>query len=134
MIPRCMGAGHEYGHRFMSAFWGCRIVEGKDHAPAAVPRFQYRPPMMATPAPPTKIEQVMAHPSVPMHGPEHHFLAPAVLVAMLATALPTGAATRSSANYSVLAEVLDGGGGLAQSAGYGLTASVEPFGTGTSLF
>lgn len=29
--------GDEYGHRFMSAFWGCEIVHQAGHAPAALP-------------------------------------------------------------------------------------------------
>lgn len=29
--------GYEYGHRFMSAFWGCKVVYQRDHAPAAIP-------------------------------------------------------------------------------------------------
>ncbi len=29
--------GTEYGHRFMSAFWGCQIVYQHDHAPSAIP-------------------------------------------------------------------------------------------------
>jgi hypothetical protein len=29
--------GSEYGHRFMSAFWGCQIVYQADHFPAALP-------------------------------------------------------------------------------------------------
>ena len=29
--------GNEYGHRFMSAFWGCEIVYQNNHAPAALP-------------------------------------------------------------------------------------------------
>jgi hypothetical protein len=40
------------------------------------------------------IEQVMAHPSVPMHGPEHHAIVPAAIVAAVRNAgypLPEGA-------------------------------------------
>jgi hypothetical protein len=29
--------GSEYGHRFMSALWGCQIVHQADHPPAALP-------------------------------------------------------------------------------------------------
>jgi hypothetical protein len=37
------------------------------------------------------LEQVMAHPAVPMHGPEHHAIVPAVLVAAAANAgFPVG--------------------------------------------
>ena len=32
------------------------------------------------------LEQVMAHPSVPMHGPEHHVIVPAVIIAAIRNA------------------------------------------------
>ena len=44
------------------------------------------------------LEKVMAHPSVPMHGPEHHGMVPAVLVAAARNAgypVPEGAVTRA---------------------------------------
>jgi hypothetical protein len=40
------------------------------------------------------LEQVMAHPSVPMHGPEHHVIVPAVIIAAIRNAgypVPEGA-------------------------------------------
>ena len=40
------------------------------------------------------LEQVMAHPSVPMHGPEHHTMVPAVIIAAIRNAgypVPDGA-------------------------------------------
>lgn len=40
------------------------------------------------------LEQVMSHPSVPMHGPEHHAMVPAVIIAAVRNAgyaLPAGA-------------------------------------------
>ena len=40
------------------------------------------------------MEQVMAHPSVPMHGPEHHVIVPAVIIAAIRNAgypVPEGA-------------------------------------------
>jgi hypothetical protein len=40
------------------------------------------------------MEQVMAHPSVPMHGPEHHVIVPAVIIAAVRNAgypVPEGA-------------------------------------------
>jgi len=40
------------------------------------------------------MEQVMAHPSVPMHGPEHHIIVPAVIIAAIRNAgypVPEGA-------------------------------------------
>ena len=40
------------------------------------------------------LEQVMAHPSVPMHGPEHHIIVPAVIIAAIRNAgypVPEGA-------------------------------------------
>ena len=40
------------------------------------------------------MEQVMAHPSVPMHGPEHHVIVPAVIIAAICNAgypVPEGA-------------------------------------------
>jgi hypothetical protein len=44
------------------------------------------------------IEQVMAHPSVPMHGPEHHAIVPAAIVAAVRNAgykLPEGAVEKA---------------------------------------
>ncbi len=44
------------------------------------------------------LEQVMAHPAVPMHGPEHHVAVPAVLVAAVRNAgypVPAGAVERA---------------------------------------
>ena len=44
------------------------------------------------------LEQAMAHPSVTMHGPEHHVIVPAVLVAAVANAgytVPDGALERA---------------------------------------
>ncbi len=35
--PATPVVGNEYGHRFMSAFWGCQIIYQHDHAPAAIP-------------------------------------------------------------------------------------------------
>jgi hypothetical protein len=32
------------------------------------------------------LEQVMAHPLVPMHGPEHHAMVPAVIIAAVRNA------------------------------------------------
>jgi hypothetical protein len=44
------------------------------------------------------IEQVMAHPSVPMHGPEHHAIVPAAIVAAVRNAgypVPEGAVEKA---------------------------------------
>ncbi len=44
------------------------------------------------------VEQVMAHPSVPMHGPEHHVIVPVALVAAVRNTgydLPEGAVERA---------------------------------------
>jgi hypothetical protein len=44
------------------------------------------------------IEQVVAHPSVPMHGPEHHVIVPAAIVAAVRNAgypLPEGAVDKA---------------------------------------
>ena len=51
------------------------------------------------------LEQVMAHPAVPMHGPEHHVIVPAVLVAAVRSAgypVPEGAVEKA----------IDRGGGV----------------------
>jgi len=51
---------------------------------------------------------------------------------LLSTGLSAVAASRASANYSILTEELGAGGGTGESASYGLTASVETSPTGQS--
>ncbi len=48
--------------------------------------------------PTTVLEQVISHPSVPMHGPEHHVIVPAVIVAAVGNSsyqLPEGAVDKA---------------------------------------
>jgi len=64
------------------------------HSKAAVDVLRQILETTSSSDPITILEQVMAHPSIPMHGPEHHAMVPAVIIAAVRNAgypVPDGA-------------------------------------------
>jgi hypothetical protein len=70
----------------------------KCHARAAIDVLRQVLDTTSSRDPAAIMEQVMAHPSVPMHGPEHHVIVPAVIVAAVRNSgypLPEGAVEKA---------------------------------------
>lgn len=68
------------------------------HSQSAIEVLRHVLDTTASSDPMAILEQVMAHPAVPMHGPEHHVAVPAVLVAAVRNAgyaIPEGAVEKA---------------------------------------